>query len=265
MCAAGALVTHLRDTQKAELAHVRTVRLRQLADGLIIDPTTLKHLEVVESSAGGRSGSLLDEIDRTVGRVNGDFAAVGWTPVQYIFRSLEPRELLAYYRASDVALITPLKDGMNLVCKEYCACSLENDGVLVLSEFAGAARELQVGALLVNPFDTDAVAEAIHTAATMSVEERRARMQGMRAHVREHDVYRWVESFLAAMTILPLTSDVAPVYGRIRATLEAKGTPIGPHDLMIAAHAVARKLTLVSGNLREFRRVPGLACVDWTS
>ena len=74
-----------------------------------------------------------------------------------------------------------------------------------------------------------------------------------------------VESFLAGMTILPLTSDVAPVYGRIRATLEAKGTPIGPHDLMIAAHAVARKLTLVSGNLREFRRVPGLACVDWTS
>lgn len=73
-----------------------------------------------------------------------------------------------------------------------------------------------------------------------------------------------VESFLAGMTILPLTSDVAPVYARIRTALEAKGTPIGPHDLMIASQAVARRLTLVSSNLREFRRVPGLRCLDWT-
>ena len=80
-----------------------------------------------------------------VGRVNGDYTAAGWTPVQYIFRALSPTELLAYYRACDVALITPLKDGMNLVCKEYCACSLEDDGVLILSEFAGAAFELQEG------------------------------------------------------------------------------------------------------------------------
>jgi tRNA(fMet)-specific endonuclease VapC len=73
-----------------------------------------------------------------------------------------------------------------------------------------------------------------------------------------------VESFLAGMTILPLTSDIAPVYARIRTALEAKGTPIGPHDLMIAAQAVAKRLTLVSANLGEFRRVPGLRCLDWT-
>lgn len=73
-----------------------------------------------------------------------------------------------------------------------------------------------------------------------------------------------VESFLAGMTILPLVSDVAPVYARIRAALEANGTPIGPHDLMIAAQAVTRRLTLVSRNLTEFRRVPGLRCLDWT-
>jgi trehalose 6-phosphate synthase len=159
---------------------------------------TLLQIVVPSRSGVGDYAELKDEIDRMVGRVTGDHAAAGWAPIQYIFRRLTQTELLAYYRACDVALITPLKDGMNLVCKEYCACSLEDDGVLILSEFAGAAQELRDGAILVNPFDTSAVADAIHEAVTMSENERHHRMQHLRAHIRKHNVFRWVDRFLAA-------------------------------------------------------------------
>ena len=155
-------------------------------------------LIVVPSRTGvGDYQQLKDEIDRLVGRINGDHAAAGWTPIQYIFRRLTQHELLAYYRACDIALITPLKDGMNLVCKEYCACSLEDDGVLILSEFAGAASELAEGALLVNPFDEHAVGDALHRALTMPDAERRHRMQLMRQQVRDNNVHAWVERYLA--------------------------------------------------------------------
>lgn len=142
--------------------------------------------------------TLKDEIDRLVGKINGQHARAGWTPIHYLFRSLDDTELLAYYRVCEVALITPLKDGMNLVCKEYCACSLEDDGVLVLSEMAGAAVELGDGALIVNPFDILQVADAIHQAVTMPEDEKLERMRRLRTIVREHDVHAWVEGYLAA-------------------------------------------------------------------
>ena len=163
----------------------------------LLGRVTLLQIVVPSRTGVGDYAELKDEIDRLVGRVTGDHAAAGWAPIQYIFRRLTQTELLAYYRACDVALITPLKDGMNLVCKEYCACSLEDDGVLILSEFAGAAAELREGALLVNPFDTSQVADAIHQAITMSADDRHRRMQHMRAQVRTHNVYRWVDRFLA--------------------------------------------------------------------
>ena len=142
--------------------------------------------------------AMKDEIDRLVGRVNGRFTQAGWSPIQYIFRRLSSTELLAYYRACEVALITPFKDGMNLVAKEYCACSIEDRGVLVLSEFAGAAWQMGEGALLVNPFDIQAVGDAIHQAVVMEDEERARRMKSLRQGVRDSDIYGWVESFLAA-------------------------------------------------------------------
>ena len=105
------------------------------------------------------------EIEQLVGRINGRFARPGaWVPIWYEYRSLSRLELLAYYRAADIGLITPLKDGMNLVAKEYCTCSIEEDSVLILSEFAGAAAQLYRGALLVNPYDIEGVADAIHRA-----------------------------------------------------------------------------------------------------
>jgi trehalose 6-phosphate synthase len=143
--------------------------------------------------------AMKTEIEQLVGRINGAFARPGgWVPVWYEYRSLSRLELLAYYRAADIALVTPLKDGMNLVAKEYCACSIEEDCVLILSEFAGAAEELCVGALLVNPYDIQSVAESILRAHRMGEEERLARMRAMRRSIRRHDVFAWVDSFLRA-------------------------------------------------------------------
>lgn len=141
---------------------------------------------------------LKDEIERLVGNVNGRHTRAGWTPIQYIYRSLTDTELLSYYRTCDIALITPLKDGMNLVCKEYSACSLEGNGVLILSEFAGAATELYGGALIVNPFDIEEVADAIRRAVDMPEEERSERMQRMRKYLQDNDVFAWVERYLSA-------------------------------------------------------------------
>ena len=139
------------------------------------------------------------EIEQLVGSINGAFARPGgWVPVWYEYRSLSTLELMAYYRAADIALITPLKDGMNLVAKEYCACSIEEDCVLILSEFAGAAEQLRKGAILVNPHDVQGVADALREAYSMSADERTARMRGMRRSIRREDVFDWVESFLRA-------------------------------------------------------------------
>lgn len=140
-------------------------------------------------------GQLKRDIDETVGRINGRFSERGWSPIRYMVRSLPLEELVAMYRHADVALITPLRDGMNLVAKEYVAAQVANDGVLVLSEMAGAGEDLQE-ALLVNPFDIDAVADALHRALTMPEDERRARMSALRDRVRGTDVHQWITRFL---------------------------------------------------------------------
>lgn len=143
--------------------------------------------------------NLKELLDRETGRINSRFAEAGWVPIHYHYRSLDTVQLLAHYRTCEIALITPLRDGMNLVAKEYCACSLDNNGVLILSEFAGAADQMGRGALLVNPYDVDATAEAICQAYHMSVEERQRRMRLLRSDLRRNDVHRWVSLFLKAL------------------------------------------------------------------
>ena len=138
------------------------------------------------------------KIDRLVSEVNGEFTRSGWVPIHYIYRSLETTELLAYYRTAEIALITPLKDGMNIVAKEYCAASIEEKGVLILSEFAGSAAQLHRWALTVNPYDIEEVAHAMYRAYTMDEKEQRARMKKLRLSIRRQDVYWWVDSFLDA-------------------------------------------------------------------
>ncbi|NND73579.1 MAG: trehalose-6-phosphate synthase [Ilumatobacter sp.] len=138
------------------------------------------------------------EIERLVGEINGRYSRIGLPVVHYLYQTLSYDDLIALYRAGDVMLVTPFRDGMNLVAKEYAAAHIDGDGVLVLSEFAGAADEL-TDAVLVNPHDDRALQEAIITAVEMHRGERRTRMGALRDQVRRMDVQGWADRFLAAM------------------------------------------------------------------
>jgi trehalose-6-phosphate synthase len=137
-------------------------------------------------------------IDETVGRILGRFTYEGRAPLASLYTAFDHERLAAYYLAADVALVTPLRDGMNLVAKEYVACQAGRDGVLILSEFAGAARELHE-ALLVNPYDPEAIRRQLETAVAMPPRERRRRMRVLAEKVSTGDVHRWAASFLAAL------------------------------------------------------------------
>lgn len=141
---------------------------------------------------------LKDEVDRLVGDINGRYSSTGKVPISYLFGNLDQLTLYAHYRAADVALVTPLRDGMNLVAQEYVACQLDEHGALVLSEFAGAASYLQ-GAVLVNPYDMDAIAETLQQALSMPDKERKRRMKAMRQQVHKLDVHHWADGYLAAL------------------------------------------------------------------
>ena len=146
------------------------------------------------------------EIEQLVGEINGVHGRLGDPAVHYLYQSLPLEELVTLYRTGDVMVVTPLRDGMNLVAKEYVTTRLDGDGVLVLSEFAGAADEL-TDAVLVNPHDEAALRDAIMTAVEMHRHERRARMERLREVVRLSDVRGWAEQFLARL----VHTDVPPV------------------------------------------------------
>ena len=145
---------------------------------------------------------LREDIEQRVGRINGEYGEVGHPVVHYLHRPAPRDELIAFYVASDVMLVTPLRDGMNLVAKEYVACRSDLGGALVLSEFAGAADELRQ-AYLVNPHDLDSVKDAIEAAMNQTPEEGRRRMRALRRQVLTHDVDRWARSFLDALAEKP--------------------------------------------------------------
>jgi trehalose 6-phosphate synthase/phosphatase len=138
------------------------------------------------------------DAEELVGRINGRFATPAWTPVNYMYAGVSRDMLVAVYLAADVMLVTPVRDGMNLVAKEFVASRVDDDGVLVLSEFAGAAAELDQ-AMIVNPYDIAAFSEAIHQALGMGDEERSRRMQGLRRTVLHQNVHWWSDQFLAAL------------------------------------------------------------------
>ncbi|GAA1986505.1 trehalose-6-phosphate synthase [Catenulispora subtropica] len=176
------------------------VRLRALHELLAtgrVDPEAVAMVQVATPSRERVSEYqvMRRSIEEQVGRLNGEFGRVGRPIVHYLHQSMDRDELVALYCAADVMVVTPLRDGMNLVCKEYVAIRHELDGALVLSEFAGAAAEL-AGALLVNPYDLDGVARALEHALTMDPGEERARMRTLHRQVMTHDVGRWARSFL---------------------------------------------------------------------
>jgi trehalose 6-phosphate synthase len=146
--------------------------------------------------------TLRDEVELIVSRINGEHSEVGSPLVHYLHQSYPREEMAALYLAADVMLVTPLRDGMNLVAKEYVACRYDEHGALVLSEFTGAADEL-TSAFLVNPHDIDGLKDAIVRAATVSPAEARRRMRSMRRQVREHDVAHWAATFLDALKQAP--------------------------------------------------------------
>lgn len=142
---------------------------------------------------------LRHEVDELVGKINGEFSTPDWSPIVYIRRNIPRPELAALYAAADLAWVTPLCDGLNLVAKEYIACQKEGAGVLVLSEFAGAAAEMGE-AFLVNPYDEERTAETIERALLLPMEERRERISALYKRVVRNDVFKWGERFLASLS-----------------------------------------------------------------
>lgn len=142
-----------------------------------------------------RYQALKTEIDELVGRINGKYGRVSWTPVHYFYRSFPLEALSAFYRMANVALVTPLRDGMNLVCKEYIASRLDQTGVLILSEMAGSAKELS-DAILINPNDIKQIVSALHQALTMPKEEQKFHMEVMQNSLQRYNIHHWVKLFL---------------------------------------------------------------------
>jgi trehalose-6-phosphate synthase len=139
-----------------------------------------------------------EHLEQLIGEINGEHSSVGHPAIHYLYQSVSLDELVALYLAADVMLVTPLRDGMNLVAKEYVACRVDATGSLVLSEFAGAAQELR-GAILVNPHDLDGLKQAIRHALNLDATEAKARMRRMRRVVRRRDVHAWAKAFLAVL------------------------------------------------------------------
>jgi trehalose 6-phosphate synthase/phosphatase len=194
-----------------------------------------------------------DQLNQLVGQINGAFATSEWTPVQYLYRSLPQEELVALYASADVMLVTPVRDGMNLVAKEFVASRIDEDGVLVLSEFTGAADEL-AGAVMVNPYDIDATAAAIHHALTMPESARRARMRVLRSRVATATVHTWAQDVLAAI-------EEARPAGASRERQGDKGLPAAVRDRIVSAPRVTLLLDY-DGTLVPFSETPDAASPD---
>jgi trehalose 6-phosphate synthase/phosphatase len=222
------------------------------------EPALRGHVRLVQVAVPSRENvaayrTFHSEVEQLIRRIQGRFATPDWLPVHWMERPLEPAALAALYRALDVLLVTPIRDGMNLVAKEFIAARPDEDGVLVLSEFAGAAEEL-AEALVVNPYDIDATAAAIARALAMPRAERRLRMRALRERVRGQPVRQWGAQFLAA---LERAAERAAGAGRLTA----------PDVLARAVERVRRAPRLVllldyDGTLVPFSAMPELAVPD---
>ena len=177
-------------------------RMKAFARLLELHPEHREKVVLLQIAVPSRSQvssyrDLKREIDELVGQINGRFATASWSPIRYLYRSIPQDRLAAIYRDADVGLVTPLRDGMNLVAKEFVAAQVDEPGVLVLSRLAGAAETMRE-ALLVNPYDVDRTAEAIHRALSMEEEERRSRIAALRRREKRENVHEWVHKLLDA-------------------------------------------------------------------
>ncbi|MDT0167290.1 bifunctional alpha,alpha-trehalose-phosphate synthase (UDP-forming)/trehalose-phosphatase [Actinotalea sp. AC32] len=191
------------------LDYTKGIRHRIKAFGELLEEgrLTVPEAALVQVASPSRENveayqQLRDEVETLVGRINGEHGQIGSAAIYYMHHSYPPEEMAALYLAADVMLVTALRDGMNLVAKEFVAACTDDRGVLVLSEFAGAADEL-AGSLLVNPHDIDGLKDAIERAVTMEPREMRRRMRKLRRRVLEDDVTKWSRTFLDALALRP--------------------------------------------------------------
>lgn len=227
-------------------------RLLAFEEMLARHPELHERVRLVQVAVPSREGvdayvEFRELVEASVGRIQGRFGTPRWAPVHYVYRSVGEAELVALYRAADAMLVTPLRDGMNLVAKEFVASRTDGDGVLVLSEFAGAAAEM-AEAVLVNPFDIERTADAFHAALTMPEDERRSRMTALRTRVQQFDVHHWVQSFLDRLAATERRS------GARRASV--LGPP--PADVIRSAERLALLLDY-DGTLVPIEHTPELA------
>jgi len=215
----------------------------------------VRFVQIAVPSRGdvGAYQEFRSQAEQLVGRINGGFGTPSWVPVHWIHRGIAREEVIALYCAADVMVVTPLRDGMNLVAKEFVASRIDEDGVLVLSEFAGAASEL-AEVFEVNPTDVGATAAAMHAALSLPREDRRDRMRALRRRVMAYDVHRWVREFLAvlgdaASNAAPESLAPTPV-----ARLRALATTLRDGPLVL--------LLDYDGTLVPFAETPGLAAPD---
>ena len=205
---------HLKSTDDSKLIlsidrldYTKGVINRIKAFDLFLDkyPEYLEKVRLVMLTVPSRSDvpeykRLKKETDEVVGRINGKYATVNWTPIWYYYRAMDFDDLIDLYMTSDIAMITPVRDGMNLVAKEYVATRVKGDGVLILSEMAGASKELYE-AILVNPFDRNAMADAIQKAIVMPVEEQKKRNSSMQKRLSRYTVNYWAKEFMDALEV----------------------------------------------------------------
>jgi len=194
------------------------------------------------------------EVDELVGRINAQYRTISWSPVHYFYRSFPLPELAALYAMADVGLVTPLRDGMNLVAKEYVASRLDHRGVLILSERAGAARELS-DALIINPTDTRALTEALHEALVMPNDEQERRMSAMQALVKRYNVFAWTKIFMNQLAYTKMKQETLAT-----AKLDEAATA----TLLADYHAAEQRLLLLDydGTLVPFHPDPTRAAPD---
>lgn len=215
------------------------------------DKIRLVMLAVPSRSKVPQYMQLKRQTDEVVGRINGKFASVSWTPVWYYYRSMKFENLIDLYTSSDVAMITPLRDGMNLVAKEYLATRVNNDGVLILSELAGSSKELPQ-ALLVNPFDIEQLSQSIKTAVEMPLKEQKERNTISRKRIQRYDIDKWSSNFMNALDEVANKESSSKVR-LVNDIVSAK---------IVKAYKVAKKKLLLldyDGTLVDFKENPSKA------
>ena len=215
---------------------------------------SLVMLCVPSRSTVERYQQMKKEVDELVGRINGEYSTVNWTPIMYFYRSMPFEDLVDLYRTCDIALITPIRDGMNLVAKEYVACRVDRKGVLILSELAGAAQEMSE-AILINPNNVDEIADAIRSAILMDADEQTERMATMRDRLRRYSLQKWASDFVNALEAA----------GKLQASQNAKIMNGEIRLALLEQYAEAQKRILFldyDGTLVGFKKNPQHARPD---